>query len=246
MSKILQTDAPSNMEKKKISLSQFMKNLNRTYNDMTIRTFHFNPIQVNTFILHDETGDAIIVDPGNCASYEDEQLKEYILQHNLLVKYIINTHPHIDHVAGNPWCANEYHVPVCMHEAGLPIYDKAYAYGAAFGILVDSMPHPSMLLMDGEILHYGNQELQVFYTPGHCDGSICLYDKKNKFVISGDLIFEGSVGRSDLPTGDPYLLIKSIQDSILTLDDDVVIYPGHGDTTTIGNERLHNPYLQQY
>lgn len=232
------------MAKKKISLSQFMSDLTRNYNTMTIRTFHFNPLQVNTFVLHDETGDAIIIDPGNCNEHENRQLQDYILNHNLLVKYIINTHPHIDHVAGNPWCANEYHVPVCLHEAGLPIYNQAYAYGAAFGLLVDNMPNPSMFLLEGEILHYGNQTLQVLYTPGHCDGSICLYDKTNKFVICGDLIFEGSIGRADLPTGDYDTLINAIRENILNLDDEVTLYPGHGGTTTVGNERQYNPYLR--
>lgn len=210
---------------------------------MTIRTFHFNPIQVNTMVLHDETGEAIIVDPGNSASYEDEQLREYIQQHQLVVKCIVNTHPHIDHIAGNPWCVKEYGAPLCMHEAGMVIYDKAYAYGAAFGLPADNMPQPTRFLTHGDSIRFGNQELHVLYTPGHCDGSICLYDKKNKFVISGDLIFEGSVGRSDLPTGDGYVLLQSIQNNILSLDDEVTIYPGHGGTTTVGNERLYNPFF---
>lgn len=194
-------------------------------------------------VLHDESGEAVIVDPGNCASYEDAQLQEYIRQHQLTVKYIVNTHPHIDHIAGNAWCVQTYGAPLCGHNAGMAIYDKAFAYAAAFGMHIDTLPYPTLFLKEGDELHFGQQCLQVLYTPGHCDGSISLYDANNKYVICGDLIFEGSVGRADLPTGNASLLIDMINQKIMTLDDDVAIYPGHGDSTTVGNERKSNPYL---
>lgn len=194
-------------------------------------------------VLHDESGEAIIVDPGNCAAYEDAQLQEYIQQHRLTVKYIVNTHPHIDHIAGNSWCVKEYNVPLCCHQAGMSIYKKAFAYGAAFGIVIEDMPDPTLFLNENDELHFGEQCLKILYTPGHCDGSISLYDDRNQYVICGDLIFEGSVGRSDLPTGNCSLLLEMIRTKIMTLDDNVTIYPGHGDVTTVGNEKQHNPYL---
>lgn len=232
------------MEKKQISLSNFIRQLTRTMDDLTIRTFHFNPIMVNTMVLHDDTGDAVIVDPGNCQMHEDEQLRDYIREHNLVVKYIINTHPHVDHIAGNPWCVKEYRAPLCCHEAGMPIYERADAYGVAFGLILDPMPQPSIFLEEGEYIKFGNQTLQVLYTPGHCAGSITLHDARHKFVICGDLLFEGSVGRADLPTGDMQQLLNSIRDNILTLDDETIVYPGHGGATTVGNERNHNIYLK--
>ena len=211
--------------------------------NMEIKTFHFNPIMVNTYILSDETGEAVIVDPGNCQMYEDEQIRDYVVSKNLKIKYLINTHPHIDHIAGNPWCVAEYHPQVLLHEAGMPIYKKAYAYAAAFGLDVEKMPEPDRYLKEGDVVSFGNQQLKVFYTPGHCDGSICLYSADNKLIFTGDLIFELSVGRSDLPTGNEALLQQSIREKILTLDDEVTILSGHGDPTTVGRERSGNPYL---
>lgn len=232
------------MAKRHIPLANFLRNLTYMTQNLTIRTFHFNPIQVNTLVLHDDTGEAVIVDPGNCQRYEDEQLKEYMEAHHLTVKCLVNTHPHIDHIAGNNWCARTFNAPVWCHEGGMRIYDKAYAYSIAFGLSVDEMPAPSRFLNEGDEIRFGNQCLQVLYTPGHCDGSISLYDAANHLVICGDLLFEGSVGRSDLPTGNHNLLIQMIREKILTLPGDTVIYPGHGFTTTVENERIHNPFLQ--
>ena len=211
--------------------------------NMEIKTFHFNPIMVNTYIVSDETGEAVIVDPGNCQTYEDAQIREYVASKNLKIKYLINTHPHIDHVAGNPWCVAEYHPQVMMHEAGMKIYKKASAYAAAFGLEVEKMPDPDCYLQEGDEVTFGNQHLKVLYTPGHCDGSICLYSAENKVIFTGDLIFELCVGRSDLPTGNEVLLQQSIREKILTLDDDVTILSGHGDPTTVGRERNGNPFL---
>ncbi len=211
--------------------------------NMNIKTFRFNPIQVNTYVLSDETGEGIIIDPGNCNVGEDEQLREYIAKSGIKIKFLVNTHPHIDHIAGNPWCVSEYHIPVYMHEGGLPIYKRAYAYAIAFGMSVDEMPEPSVFLEEGDEVKFGNTSLSVFYTPGHCEGSICLYSKNEKVIFTGDLIFELSVGRSDLPTGNEAVLQESIREKILTLDDDVVILSGHGSRTTVGRERSLNPFI---
>ena len=232
------------MAKKKIALKELLLRNKRTLDTMTLQIFHFNPIMVNTLVMHDETGEALIVDPGNCNSLEDARLTEYIEKNSLTVKAIVNTHPHIDHIAGNAWCVQQYGAPLLCHEAGMPIYHKAHAYGAAFGLPADRMPEPTRFLHEGDIISFGNQSLQVLYTPGHCDGSISLHDADNRMVICGDLLFEGSVGRADLPTGNMNLLLEIIRTKIFTLDSDTVIYPGHGDTTTVENEKLYNPFLQ--
>lgn len=211
--------------------------------NMEIKTFHFNPIMVNTYIMSDETGEAVIVDPGNCRSYEDVQIQEYVATKNLTIKYLINTHPHVDHIAGNPWCVAKYHPQVLMHEAGMKEYNRAFAYAAVFGFEIEKMPDPDRFLQEGDVVTFGNQKLKVLYTPGHCDGSICLYSAENKVVFTGDLIFELSVGRSDLPTGNEALLQQSIREKIFTLDDEVTILPGHGDPTTVGRERKDNPFI---
>lgn len=236
-------ELPFKLLKKHKTLRELVEQSQLKFVNMEIKTFHFNPIMVNTYILSDETGEAIIVDPGNCQTYEDEQIREYVASRNLKIKYIINTHPHIDHIAGNPWCVAEYHPELLMHEAGMSIYNKAYAYAVAFGLSIDSMPQPDRYLREGDEVLFGNQRLKVFYTPGHCDGSICLYSAENKLIITGDLIFEMCVGRSDLPTGNEALLQQSIQTAIFTLEDDVTILSGHGGPTTVGQERRDNPYI---
>lgn len=231
------------MEKKRINLADFMQNLTAKTDRMTLRIFHFNPIMVNTMVLHDDTQEAIVVDPGNITETENEQLKTYLYAHDLQVKCIVNTHPHIDHIAGNPFCNKEFNAPVWCHKEGLPIYQKAYAYAMAFGLSVQDMPEPSRFLEEGDCVEFGHQSLQVLYTPGHCAGSISLYNKAERFVMCGDLLFEGSVGRSDLPTGDAELLLQMVRQKIFALPDNTVIYPGHGGATTVGTEKSTNPFL---
>ncbi|WP_405329189.1 MBL fold metallo-hydrolase, partial [Fibrobacter sp.] len=137
---------------------------------MEIKTFHFNPLMVNTYILSDETREAVIVDPGNCRFYEDGQIREYVADNHLDIKYIINTHPHLDHIAGNPWCKKEYGVDILLHEAGMKEYNRAYAYATVFGFELEDMPDPDRYIQEGETLTFGNQHLDVLYTPGHCEG----------------------------------------------------------------------------
>ena len=230
--------------KKRNSLSELLKQSKLKLIKMNIQTFGFNPILVNTYVVSDETGEGIIIDPGNCNSVEDERLKEYIKSQNINIKFIVNTHPHIDHIAGNPYCATAYNAPIYIHGAGLAIYNKAYAYAIAFGMSVKEMPQPKILLQDGDEIRFGNTSFTVFYTPGHCDGSICLYNKDEKIIFTGDVIFEHCIGRSDLPTGNENLLQQSIREKIMTLDDNVTILSGHGDKTTVGNERKHNTYIR--
>jgi glyoxylase-like metal-dependent hydrolase (beta-lactamase superfamily II) len=234
---------PSKALKKHKSLQELVAGSKLKFVNMEIKTFHFNQLMVNTYILSDETGEAVIVDPGNIQSYEDAQIRDYIAAKNLKIKYIINTHPHIDHIAGNSWCKKEFGVEVLIHENSLPLYDRALSYAAIFGLELEEMPAPDRFLKEGDVVAFGNQKLSVVYTPGHCEGSVCLYDADDKIIITGDLIFEMSVGRSDLPTGNEVLLQQSIREKVLTLPDDVTILPGHGDPTTIGRERTRNPYI---
>ncbi len=229
--------------KKKISLSELITSHHHKINEMTIKKFHFNPIQVNTFVLHDETKQAIIIDPGNYESWEDEQLKEYIEQKQLSVQFVVNTHPHVDHVCGNKWCVEHLHCPVYMHEKAVKIYNQAAGYGYVMGMDVESCPEPSKLLKDGDVLSFGQQQLQVLYTPGHAEGSICLYDAANKAVFVGDVLFYGSVGRTDLPTGSATLLVQSIKEKLWVLPDEITVFCGHAINTTIGHEKSYNSFL---
>lgn len=220
-----------------------MQKLKTKVNNLTIKTFHFNFIQVNTFVLFDDTREAIIIDPGNYTAQENEHLAEFVQDEKLTIKYIINTHPHIDHIFGNNFSRNQFHGLLLMHEAGIPVYHKAGEYCSSYQLKLPEFPTADQYIKAGDQLHFGQQVMEVLYTPGHCDGSICLLDKKNELLFTGDLLFEGSIGRTDLPTGDFDLIMKSIREQVLVLDDRVAVYPGHGDATTIGKEKQDNPYL---
>jgi len=213
------------------------------FNDLNVRIFHFNMIQVNTLVCFDDTKNGVIVDPGMSTKNEEQMLLDFITKENITVKYVINTHPHIDHVTGNAYCVKQFNAPLVAHEAGMSIYKIAPKHAVLYGFQDTQYPDPKIFIKDNEELHFGNQVWKTLYTPGHADGSICLYDEKNKCVITGDVIFAGSIGRTDLPTGNFNLLIQNIKEKLLTLSDDVLIIPGHAETTTIGNERSNNPYL---
>ena len=229
--------------KKKINLKEYFEAMTLKINDLTIRIFHFNMVQVNTIVCYNETKNGVIVDPGMTSSEEQQRLLDFVTKENIDIKYILNTHPHIDHVAGNDFCVKTFQAPLVAHEAGLPIYKNAVAHGDSFGFPKYDYPLPDIFIKAGEELRFGNQVWKALYTPGHADGSVCFYDEKNKFVIVGDVLFAGSIGRTDLPTGNFYQLLQSIKEKLLTLGDDVLVIPGHAETTTIGNEKMNNPYL---
>lgn len=214
--------------------------------NLKIKVLNFNMIQVNTLVLYDETKEAVIVDPGMGSSVEQEELTSFVRDNLLKIKYIINTHPHIDHVLGNGYCVSTFNAPLLMHEAGLRIYTRSMAYGAAFGLSCEKsdFPDPDQYIKEGDVIRFGHQELQVLYTPGHADGSVCLYVPASNCIIVGDVLFADSIGRSDLPTGNHALLIESIRTKLLTLPESTVVYPGHGPTTTIGSEKRDNPFLR--
>lgn len=213
-------------------------------NDMTIKTFHFNPIDVNTYVLYDDTKQALIIDPGNYIPEEDKILSDYIEREGLQVQAVVNTHPHVDHIAGNRFCKQYFNCPVLMHEAGLKIYHQAHVYAVAFGVTFPDGPEPDRLLNEDDEITFGKQKLKVFYTPGHADGSICLYDEANACIFVGDVLFAGSVGRSDLPSGSMPTLLQNIKNKILPLPGETVVYCGHGLPTTIEEEKLQNPFIQ--
>lgn len=229
--------------KKKINLNQFINKMKIDHKDLKMRIFHCNFLQVNTFICYDETKEAVIIDPGMVTKEEEELIENFINQENLAVKYVLNTHPHIDHIPGNAFCVNKLGAKLCAHKAGMPIYLQAPQFGQGFNFPNVDYPKPDIFIAENDEINFGNQCWKVLYTPGHADGSVCFYDEKHNFVIVGDVIFEGCIGRTDLPTGDFNLLIKNINEKILTLGDDTIIYPGHADSTTVKKEKMNNPYL---
>ncbi len=210
---------------------------------ITIKKFIFNFIQVNTFVLNDETKECIIIDPGCYSIAEKSQLMDYINANNLQPIAIVFTHPHIDHVVGAKFVKENFKIPIFAHEKSDSILSQTQTYALTFGFENIENIVPDKYLKHGDLLNFGKNNLSVLYTPGHADGSICLYNKEDGFVITGDVLFAQSIGRSDLPTGNHNVLIESIKTHLMTLPDNTDVYPGHGPKTNIGFERKNNPYL---
>lgn len=211
---------------------------------ITIKTFIFNAFQVNTYLLYDLTGQVIIVDAACATPAEENELDGFITTHRLIPVKNINTHCHIDHILGNDFIEKRFGILPEYHQASAPFFYTAKEIAASFGYRLGRIPEAATYLSDGEIIRWGDSGLQVLYTPGHAEGSICLYNKLKDFVLTGDVLFRDSVGRTDLPTGHFGSLMKSIREKLFTLPDLTRVYPGHGPETTIGYEKVHNPFIR--
>jgi hydroxyacylglutathione hydrolase len=207
-----------------------------------IHSFVFNPFQENTYILFDETREAIIVDPGCYERDEQEEVSDFIKSNDLIVKNLINTHCHIDHVLGNNFVKDRYKVQLGIHQIELNLLKAVESYAFNYGFAGYRGTEPDYFLNEGDTVRFGNSELQVLFVPGHAPGHIALYSAKQGFCLAGDVLFNRSIGRTDLPGGNFETLIQSIHSKLFTLPDSTVIYPGHGPSTTIGEEKRYNPY----
>ena len=211
-----------------------------------VAKFTFNPFQENTYLLYDDTKECIIIDPGCYTANERTELAQFIKQKELRPVRLINTHCHIDHVFGNRFIAEQYGLELEIHEGELPVLQAVPKVANLYGIpLPDESPEPSRFIKEGDQINFGNTKLNSLYTPGHSPASLSFYCAADQFMIAGDVLFQGSIGRTDLPGGDFATLISSIQTKFFTLDDEVVVYPGHGPETTIGYEKKNNPFLNQ-
>ena len=208
-----------------------------------IKTFVFNPFQENTYLLYDETGSAVIIDPGCYSKSEEESLVNFIEENNIKLKRNLNTHSHIDHILGNLFISEHFNIPVESHKDDEFLIINAKEHGASFGINVEKPPFPTRYLDEGMQIRFGNSVLDIIHAPGHSPGSIVFYNKTEKFMIVGDVLFNQSIGRTDLPKGNYDLLINSITTKLFPLGDDMDVYSGHGAPTTIGQERISNPFL---
>jgi glyoxylase-like metal-dependent hydrolase (beta-lactamase superfamily II) len=174
---------------------------------------------------------------------EEEKISSFIQDKKLKPVGLFNTHPHIDHVAGNKFISETFKIPLTVHQEALQILRGIKGYAAAFGFNEVDYVEPGNYIADKEKIQFGNSELTTLYTPGHADGSICFYSKKDKFVIVGDVLFNEGIGRTDFPTGNYDKLMDSIKTKLFALPEDTLVYPGHGSTTTIGYEKENNPFL---
>ncbi len=213
---------------------------------MKVTRFGFSLFGINTYIVEDDkTEDCAVIDPGMIDAEEEEVLVGYIERRGLKVKHVINTHLHVDHAIGDKFVRDQYKVPVSGHKADEPLGKRMREQAAMFGMneKVNNVSLTSCL-NDGDVIKIGEGRLKVLHVPGHSPGSIALYDPEGGYVLSGDALFSGSVGRTDLPGGSMPQLISSITDKLLSLPDDTIVYPGHGPATTIGNEKKYNQFLR--
>jgi len=212
---------------------------------LQVKRLILNPFQENTYIIYDQSGDAIIVDPGCYDKSDFDEVKWFIDSNDLKVKSLILTHGHIDHILGIDKLKELYSVTCIAHADDIPLIETSPKHGLMFGLSLDKAPTIDAFIKDGDKISLGKSTIEVIHTPGHSMGGVCFLLPEEKMLFTGDTLFNGSIGRTDLLGGSYETLIQSITNRIIPLGDDIKIYPGHGDSSTIGFERKNNPFLQK-
>lgn len=211
---------------------------------LKIKLFTFNVFSENTIIIWDDkSGDAAIVDPGTSSSTEENELLSFISSKDLRIKYLINTHCHIDHILGCSFVKEKFNPVYYAPELDLPLLDNAQQQAQMFDLDIDQPPIPDKLITEQTEIMIGESKLQFLFTPGHTPGEFCIYIGEEKICVTGDVLFKESIGRTDLWGGNYETLLNSIHEKLILLPDDVIIYPGHGEPSTIGYEKQNNPFL---
>ena len=209
-----------------------------------IQSFAFNPFSENTYVVFNENKDAFIIDPGNFAEEETAILIKFISDNGLKVQNILLTHAHIDHVLGLQKVYDQYQVPVLIHPLEQEMLDRNPMDANRFGFFFKPFVGKISYINENEMVTLGNHEFKIIHVPGHSPGSIAFYNEAQKFMISGDVLFEGSIGRTDLYKGDHHQLITNIKSKLFILDAETKVYNGHGNPTTIGFEKNYSPYFK--
>jgi len=210
---------------------------------ISIKKFTFNPVQENTFVVYDETGECAIIDAGCYFDYERQELDKFIIEKQLKPVRLINTHCHFDHIMGITHCRAKYHLPFETHPDEEVLVERAVDHGDRFGIPVEPIDAPDSYFREGDQITFGNSYLEVIEAPGHSPGGVVFYNPEQKILIAGDVLFYGSIGRTDLPGGSFEQLTGNIKTKLLILPEETVVYCGHGPETTIGFEKKNNPFL---
>lgn len=211
---------------------------------LTVKSFGFNPVQENTYVLFSQKDACCIIDPGCYFPPERTTLQDFVEQQGLSPALLLNTHCHLDHVFGNKFVHDTWGLPLHLHENELPVLAAAPEWGARWQLPFENYQGEFVFLIPGGQVSIGEDRLTVLFLPGHSPGSVGFYCEEQGFVIGGDVLFREGVGRTDFPGGDHATLMKSIKEQLFTLPDDTLIYPGHGKPTTVGWERAHNPFVR--
>ena len=211
---------------------------------MELAIYTFNDFSENSYVLYDDTKECVIIDPG-CNSFEEEaRLGHFIESNQLKPVRLLNTHCHIDHVLGNLFVSKAFGLKLEIHKGEIPVLEYVPQMSSMYGIPYKGSPELGLFIEPGVDINFGNTNLKVLFTPGHSPASVSFYNAEQKILIAGDVLFEGSIGRTDLPGGNFETLIQSIKEQYYPLGDDVQVFPGHGASTNIGAEKASNPFLQ--
>ena len=204
----------------------------------------YGPFAENTYVIADDDLNAIIIDPGMYHPEENAQFFEFINSHQLKPCRLLLTHAHLDHVFGVNWINKTYGLTPEIHFDDQIVYDSAVIVAKQYGLNMNQLVPSNISLIHNQVFKFGGSEFRIIHTPGHSPGSVCFRNDNEGYVISGDVLFQGSIGRTDLPGGDFNVLIRSINEHIINLAEDTIVYSGHGPVTTVGQEKISNPFLQ--
>jgi glyoxylase-like metal-dependent hydrolase (beta-lactamase superfamily II) len=210
---------------------------------LNIKSFAFNPFQTNTYIVYDEEKQAIVIDASFAVDSEKEKFDAFVREKQLNLMGAYNTHLHFDHCLGLGHLKERYGLDYAAHPAGLAFIEDAEKKAATYGVQIPAIEPPKNHITEKDIIQWGRNTLRILYTPGHADGSLCFVSDTDHFVITGDVLFRESIGRTDLPTGNLDLLLDSIHNKLFPLGGDFKVYPGHGPSTSIAEEIANNPFL---
>ncbi|REC55188.1 MBL fold metallo-hydrolase [Chryseobacterium piscium] len=209
-----------------------------------IQAFVFNFASENTYVLFNENKNAWLIDPGNMNEQETQAISNFITENNLKIEKILLTHAHIDHVLGLQWAFDTFKVPVTMHQEDQEVLDMLQASGARFGFQIPAVKVDTEYINEGDELDFDGEKFKIYHIPGHSPGSVVYHNETQKFMISGDVLFEGSIGRTDLYKGNYDQLIEGIKTKLFVLNEETQVFSGHGNPTTIGFEKQYNPFLK--
>jgi hydroxyacylglutathione hydrolase len=211
---------------------------------LSVQPFTFNPVQENTYIVYNDAKECCIIDPGCYFASEEQQLVDFVESNGLTPLFLLNTHCHLDHIFGNRFIHKRYGLTLHLHKLEKQVLDLGPVSGQMWQLPFDNYDGELKYIAEGDTIKLGSEELEILFTPGHSPGHVCYYSKDHKFLIGGDVLFQGSVGRTDLPGGDFATLEESIKTKLYTLPEDVIVHPGHGESTTIGEEMKTNPFVK--